>query len=211
MAENFNSISEDRKKIILNACIEEFAEKGYERASTNNIVKKAGIPKGTLFYFFGSKKALYLYILEYAVAIFVKKFEAQSADLSSDIFDRLLQRGLQKLKMGRDEPLLYQIVFSAFMNAPEKLKAEINEKFAGLRENASTLFDNIDTSGFRENINLEKAVEIISTLLEGVINKYLSLFKNCKPGEALGIYDKLQTEVRHYFEILKYGIYKSGQ
>lgn len=52
---------QSRKKRILNAAFREFAEKGYEDASTNRIVKNAEIGKGTLFYHFGNKENLYIY------------------------------------------------------------------------------------------------------------------------------------------------------
>ena len=50
MTENFEKIPLEERQRILEICIAEFAEKGYERASTNAIVRTAGIPKGTLFY-----------------------------------------------------------------------------------------------------------------------------------------------------------------
>ncbi len=52
---------------MLEVILEEFTENGCKGASTNAIVQKAGIPKGTLFYFFGSKKAMFLYALDEAV------------------------------------------------------------------------------------------------------------------------------------------------
>ncbi|MBN2072735.1 MAG: TetR/AcrR family transcriptional regulator, partial [Actinobacteria bacterium] len=125
MADYFEKIPEDKKRAILNACMKEFAKNGYTKASTNIMVKRAGVPKGTLFYFFSSKKEIYLYILEYAVNKFAEKLEEEKVNLPADIFDRLLQRGLIKLKMGREDPLLYQIVFDSYMNAPEELKEDI--------------------------------------------------------------------------------------
>ena len=50
MYESFENLPEDKKKRIIEASIEEFAKKGYEKASTNNIVKTAGISKGILFH-----------------------------------------------------------------------------------------------------------------------------------------------------------------
>ena len=68
MSINFEKIPQEEQQRILLICLEEFTSRGYDLASTNSIVKKAGIPKGTLFYYFGSKKALYLYLIDHAVA-----------------------------------------------------------------------------------------------------------------------------------------------
>ncbi|KZL90506.1 TetR/AcrR family transcriptional regulator [Clostridium magnum] len=65
MIDKFESLPQEKKKRILDACIEEFALNGYDKASTNSIVKKAGISKGLLFHYFGSKKTLFLYVFDY--------------------------------------------------------------------------------------------------------------------------------------------------
>ena len=59
----FRLLPEEKQRKIVDAAAEEFAEFGYEKASTNRIVQKAGIGKGMLFYYFGSKLELYHYIV----------------------------------------------------------------------------------------------------------------------------------------------------
>lgn len=56
----------ERKNELLNAALNEFAKKNYENASLNIIIKNAGISKGTFYYHFPDKQALYLYLLENA-------------------------------------------------------------------------------------------------------------------------------------------------
>lgn len=45
-----------KKDQIAASALKEFAEKGFEQASTNTICKEAGVSKGLLFHYFGSKK-----------------------------------------------------------------------------------------------------------------------------------------------------------
>jgi hypothetical protein len=48
---------------LIDGCLDEFGEKGNQRASMNVIVTNAGIPKGPLFYFFeNNKKNLFLFL-----------------------------------------------------------------------------------------------------------------------------------------------------
>ena len=54
---------EKRDKII-NSALKEFSINTFQKASTNTIVEDAGISKGLLFHYFGSKEKLYKY-LEY--------------------------------------------------------------------------------------------------------------------------------------------------
>lgn len=210
MYHNFEKIPEDKRKKIIDVCMEEFAKKGYEKASTNNIVKKAGIPKGTLFYFFGNKKKLYFYILDYAIDKFITKFNQENVRLSSDLFERLIQRGLVKLKIATKEPLLYGIIYGSIVNTPDNLKKEIYKKYSKLSaENAKNIYEGIDTSKFKDSVELKKTVDLIVIFLEGFLNKYLDTFKQCStPSESLNLYEKISSEVQEYFEILKKGIYK---
>ena len=55
--------SESREKII-RAAFKEFGEHGYEGASTNQICLAAGISKGLLYHYFGSKEKLFLSVCD---------------------------------------------------------------------------------------------------------------------------------------------------
>lgn len=63
----FESLEESKQHKIRQAALEEFAAHGYEKASTNRIVKAAGIGKGMLFYYFTSKQELYEYLVKYSL------------------------------------------------------------------------------------------------------------------------------------------------
>lgn len=83
----------ERKKELLDAALDEFIDKSYEEASLNNIIKKAGISKGTFYYHFQDKQALYLYLLEHSVNIkweFINKRikECPGDYTEEDIFGR---------------------------------------------------------------------------------------------------------------------------
>jgi AcrR family transcriptional regulator len=54
----------ERKDALLDAALDEFTERSYEEASLNTIIKNAGISKGTFYYHFEDKQALYLFLLE---------------------------------------------------------------------------------------------------------------------------------------------------
>jgi AcrR family transcriptional regulator len=53
----------------------------YARASTNTIVREAGISKGLLFRHFGSKKDLYLAALDHCLEVQVGYFKERKAPL----------------------------------------------------------------------------------------------------------------------------------
>ena len=49
MFSKFLNLELEKQDRIINAAIKEFAQKGYDKASTNEIVKEAGISKGLLY------------------------------------------------------------------------------------------------------------------------------------------------------------------
>lgn len=206
---NFKRLPTAEQERILQACLEEFARHGYTLASTNAIVKRAGIPKGTLFYFFGSKKDLYLYVIDHAVARFAAAFAQLNVGQPSDLFERLLHRGAARMQFVIQEPLLYQIFYNAFINTPQDIQAEMKSRFAAYAQTSQgRLTDGLDTSKFREGIQPEKAIELVSLVLEGLFNRYLPTFQRSSPEESLRLVEVITAEARQYFEMLKKGLYK---
>ena len=131
MSANFEKIPRQEQERILTIILEEFAQNGYQRASTNAIVTRAGIPKGTLFYYFGSKKAMFLYTLDEAV----KRFTEINRNLAGekppeDLFENLLHRMKVKLLFVQQEPLLYRFFYKVFLEIPEELQEEMAVRFA---------------------------------------------------------------------------------
>jgi TetR/AcrR family transcriptional regulator len=55
----WHSIPPDKRRAVVDAALEEFAGRGYEGASLNTVVRRAGISKGSLFTYFPSKAALF--------------------------------------------------------------------------------------------------------------------------------------------------------
>lgn len=193
----------------MDACIEEFADKGYTAASTNAIVKQAGIPKGTLFYYFGSKKELYLYVLDHAVARFIGAFDRMASEMPADLFERLLHRGRVRMQFAIEYPRLYQLFFNTILHAPQELQAEMAPRFAEYAaKSRSRLREGLDLSKFREDTEIEEALELVSLVLEGINNRYAPALRQVSPEEAFLLVKQITAETRQYFELLKRGVYK---
>jgi len=56
--ERFNELDERKKRAILDAAAPEFADRGYNGASINQVIRDAGISKGTMYYYFNGKEDL---------------------------------------------------------------------------------------------------------------------------------------------------------
>jgi TetR/AcrR family transcriptional regulator len=205
----FENISEEKRQKIIAVCLEEFATKGYESASTNSMVKKAEISKGLLFHYFGSKKNLYLYLLDIAIDCFIGKFYSYYTKPNSDVFERIIQRGIIKIKISSEEPLMSKLVMEAFIDTPQGMKEEMDSRFKKLySENMPTVAEDVDYSLFRDDIDTQKAMEFMMLCFDALYNKYTNKFK----GKALALSnEEIDNMVKEYYEFLdmmKFGMYK---
>ena len=65
MARNrFDNLAPEKQEAILQAAGEEFAEKGFEAASINRIIRRSGMSKGSVYYYFEDKSDLFATVLE---------------------------------------------------------------------------------------------------------------------------------------------------
>jgi len=55
----FHKLPEDKRRRILDAAADEFAENGFDGASFNRIIAAAGISKGAMYYYFADKADAY--------------------------------------------------------------------------------------------------------------------------------------------------------
>ena len=209
-AENFTRIPPEEQQRILDACLEVFSQHGYAAASTNVIVKQAGIPKGTLFYYFGSKKDLFLYLLDIAIARYIKEVERHARELPDELFERLLYLGRERMNFALREPGLYRLLFNAFVNIPPEIQPEMQER---LRRYAiagqQNLLDGLDHSRFRPGVVVEQVISMVTLLMEGIYQRALPTLSRLSAEESLIYIDRLSGEVEQYFEMIQRGVYET--
>ena len=61
--QTFLNLPDEKRNIIIDAAINEFAEYGLENASTNRIVANSGISKGSFYQYFEDKQDVFMYLL----------------------------------------------------------------------------------------------------------------------------------------------------
>lgn len=203
----WNNIPEDKKTKILEASIEEFANKGYINASTNEIIKKAGISKGLLFHYFGNKRNLYLTTLDLITNEFFERFYEVLHDDSNDIFNKLLNWNKTKFTLLSEYPTEYKMLMGAYVNVPQEIKDELVLRYNHLSKiSISNFLKDVDYSMFRKNLDQEKAVELILLTLDSIGNKYIQQYKG-KEDEIIKELPKITKEIQEYLYMLRVGLY----
>ena len=81
--------AEERKNEILDVAEQLFAEKGFDNASTNDIINKIGIARGTLYHHFASKEEILDAMVERMTSQSISRAAAVIADKSVPLLERL--------------------------------------------------------------------------------------------------------------------------
>lgn len=211
MSERFKKIPVAEQARILQAAMEEFANNGYRRASTNTIVEAAGIPKGTLFYYFGSKKNLFFYVLDNAIVDFGSFIQAEKGEPPDELFERLLHREQVKLRFAAAHPLTFRFFSKVFLDIPADILEELGGRFKEYSAaSADDLTVGLDRTPFREGVDVEDAINMIHVLLEGIFARYSPRLKSAASEAFDTLIQEISAECQRYFNMIKKGIYKNG-
>lgn len=203
----FLALEDEKQQRIINAALAEFAAKGYRQASTDRIVERAGISKGALFHYFGSKEKLYLYLLDWT-ANTMERVVSERLDLTEpDLFSRLLQGSRVKMETLREHPDIWR-----FWDTFESEKPDIASGWMASRiQDASPrvgelLLQGIDTALFKPGLDLAKAVNVIMWTFSGWTDARWAQARHS--GEALDL-EQVFAEAREYVEFLRTVFYRA--
>jgi AcrR family transcriptional regulator len=102
--------AEERKNEILDVAEELFAEKGYDNASTNDIIARIGIARGTLYHHFSSKEEILDAIVDRMTREGIGSARSIVKDSSRPILERLTcVLGCLHAKSGAKEEVMDQM------------------------------------------------------------------------------------------------------
>lgn len=207
MFSKFLNLDSEKQSRIINAAIKEFAQKGYSNASTNEIVKEAGISKGLLFHYFQNKKQLFLFLFDYCVELITVDFYKKIDLAETDFFQRIRQSVLIKMELLAQYPDIFKFVEKALIDDATDIHAEMQKKVRELNHiNIGRIYEGIDVSKFRDDMDIQKIFKIITWTFEKLSEEELYKAKLIPNYEI--DYQKVQKEAEDYFEILITCFYK---
>ena len=90
-SERFGNLSAAKKDKIIWAAIDEFIEQGYEEASINSMIKKAGISRGSFYTYFADKDDIFLYVMDSFADIAMEFMLGALAESKGDIIDMMVR------------------------------------------------------------------------------------------------------------------------
>ncbi len=207
MFSKFLNIDSEKQERIINAASKEFSQKGYDNASTNEIVKEAGISKGLLFHYFNNKKGLYLFLYDYLQEMFMNKIYEKINWNEKDLFIRYREIGLLKFELFKSYPETVNFIKVAYLEESNEVKSELeHRRNISITAAYQKLFTDFEHSKFKEGIDINKAIQIIFWSMEGFANHQQEKLKALSTDQINS--DEILVEMDSYSEMLREAFYK---
>lgn len=200
-----NQVTDNKQSLILHAALHEFANKGYKKASTNSIVKQAGVSKGLLFHYFISKKELFITIHQHILDEFHKEMNDCVDYDNRDVFERL-----SATTVCRTNSYIHHPVYVKFLQAVANCKDEEirprcqKQNQTAIQRQYKRLFDNIDYSLFAEGIEVKHSLNVVRWTIERLSNNWFRENGNVYKASK---FDDLKANIETYIKLFKQTFY----
>jgi len=199
--DKFFELSEEKRNSIMNAAMSVFSKYEYKKATTDEIVTKAGISKGLLFHYFESKKGLYLYLYKFAEDFLLDEMRKDYDRTETDFFVMLINAQNIKVKIMKQYSDLFGFLTKAYLEKDNAVQADINCQFSDLITSSCTLvLQRADLSKFKDSVSPEKVLDLIILASDGLMRN-----RSTEPIDNLyAINDEYLT----YLDMIKQNFYK---
>ena len=199
--EKFFSLPVEKQNTIIDAALSTFSTNGYKKASASDIAAAAGISKAMVFHYFGSKKALYLYLIEFCGAMLETEINDKLDAAVTDFFERLKMISSIEISLMKKHPAILSFLTSMYFESDAEVKGDIKSILAKGEDfrNKITL-EGMDTSRFKANIDEKLVMKILSWIADG----YAAQASKNPDAD----YDALSQELNNCLDLLKNSFYK---
>ena len=171
--ELFNNLREEKRNAVINAALEEFGSFGVINASTNNIVKRCGISKGSLFKYFETKDDLCFYLFEMVTNEMLGDLANKMKDFSSEIFQKIIDYSVWETSWYIDNPLKGRFVIAVAGEKDATFEEKLKARFGAKSDNVYlSLMSELDTENF--SVDVDTLSNLIKWTVEGYNKEFLA-------------------------------------
>ncbi len=199
--EKFLNLSLEKQNNIIDAALICFGTNGYKKASVSDIATAAGISKAMVFHYFGTKRALYFYLIELCGNTIMDAMNRTRDKDVSDFFDRVLQAANIKMGVLKKHPAILVFLNSVFFEKDDEVATEIKDYLAkgeGVRNDIA--ITGMDTNKFKEGVDPQLVLKMLTWISEGYMSEL--------PTIASFDIEKMSKVFEESLNLLKNNLYK---
>ncbi len=169
MNERFFELKKEKQDRMINSALKVFSQYGYRHASTDEIIRGAGISKGLLFHYFESKIGLYSFLYDYATRVVTLELTANVERNENGYFELFGQI----LGAKADSMAQYPFIFLFLRKADEETEVEALSEISERREKyhriMEALRDRADISIFEGGVDYAKLWKVMDLTVDGLM------------------------------------------
>lgn len=184
---------EERKKQILDAAIKVFSHKGFFEATTDDIIKKAKIGKGTIYRYFKNKEDLYLNIVYRGFDELEKSIIKKTNNIDSPL-ERIEVAVKTHLLFFEENPSFMDMVIYQPIGFRLKVREYYFKQFSRNVERGRDIFaEGIKKGIFREDVDSGDCLWVLFSMVNGLV------FNWCAGGKKYSLLEKADTILKIIF------------
>lgn len=207
--EKFESLTLEKQNAIINSAMYVFGSSGYKKAFISEIAERAGISKSMVFYYFGSKKNLYFYILDKSFKEILEPFNPEEMFAISDFFERIRRATEIKLIVLKKRPYIMKFLTTYYFDNDSEIYEE-KQKYVELSGNVQQtfVFTEIDRKKFKDTVNPEMLLRLMLRWTEGYISTLQNTGHFETEEELNNFFESMLSEFYETFEMMRINFYK---
>ncbi len=211
----FLNLSEERKRRIIDAALREFILYDYRDASLTRIIQSLGLAKGSFYRYFGSKRELYAYLIEYGKRNTSNIVKRIFSGPMTDVFDSWVGFYLACAEQDNAHPLLgwFGNKLSLDRNNPILGDVPVESKRKGLHMLKKKFLQAQKKGEIRTDVDVDLMIFSLLQIQEGFLDYLLIKHRLGSSAKVLTkdplfplTKDLLRKELEGFAEILRSGM-----
>ena len=172
MNHKFFDVSKEKQDRIINAALQVFAQNGYRHAGTDEVVRRASISKGLLFYYFESKLGLYVFLYDYAVRFMLLELSGSVDKTENNLFVLIRLVEEASLRACRQYPYLKAFLDSAQEEDCREALQAVAEQKEQYEKRLADIMKQADVRLLRPNADERRILRVMEYTFRGLTREH---------------------------------------
>jgi AcrR family transcriptional regulator len=209
--EKFSNLPIEKQNRIIDAALTVFGACGYRKASINDIAAAAGVSKAIIFHYFGTKKALYLYLVDLCSGIMMKELDKKFDRTVTDFFDRILMSADIEISVMKRHPAIPAFLARMYFEPDDEVKSEIAEMLAkGEAYRHQIALEGIESAKFKSGIDPNLVMKMLTWMADGFAHQ-MSDGKDLDPEAVRNDFYECMSLLKTHFYREEYIPHREGE
>lgn len=190
---------------LLDAALDEFSTHSFREASLNNIIKKAGVSKGSFYFHFRDKRSLYLYLfgeIAKSKKAFIQEYMAENPinPEKMNFFEFISESSKAGISFALKFPGYYRLASRFYREKDNEIYRDVKDTFMG--DFDAIVRPEIEKSLRQGKFRKDFDVDFITRLINHLMLNFDAIF----PYEDRKSLEKTLKLFEKYMDFIKFGL-----